>query len=120
MAEQSAGKERHSLMKQCATVILLTAAGMLLTGCSGRTDTAEQGARRVVTSVRAAVTTATDDHNDLYESDDVHRNTDMTEPDVIDRAETAVSAAADKAKELATDAKHALSDAAADLTETAR
>lgn len=105
-------------MKQHAIAIMLTATGLLLAGCGERTDTAEQGARRVVTSVRAAVTTAPDDHNALYESDDVHRNTDMTEPDVIDRAETAVSKAGDKAKELVTDAKNMLSDAAAEMTET--
>ena len=105
-------------MKQHAIAIMLTATGLLLAGCGERADTAEQGARRVVTSVRAAVTTAPDDHNALYESDDVHRNTDMTEPDVIDRAETAVSKAGDKAKELVTDAKNMLSDAAAEMTET--
>ena len=109
-------------MKQHAKAIMLTACScLLLAGCGVRKDTAaEQGARPAVTSVRAAVTTAADDHNALYESDDVHRNTDMTGPDAFERAETAVSDAVDKAKELMTDAKHELPDAAADMTETAR
>ncbi len=106
-------------MKQHAKAILLTAfGGLLLTGCGARTETADQGARPAVTSVRAAVTTAADDHNALYESDDVHRSTDMTEPDAFERAETAVSKAAAQAGALVTDAKRAFSDAAADLTET--
>ena len=120
-AEQSAGKERHSLMKRYAKAILLTAcSGMLLAGCGANAEHPEPGARRAETSARAASTTSPADHNSLYETDDVHRETGSSAPDIMDRAETAVSKAADKAKDMVTDAKKAASDAAADMTETTR
>ena len=108
-------------MKHFAKAILLTAcSGMLLAGCGAHTDHAEQGtAPNPAATARPAVTAA-DDHNKLYESDDVHRETDVTEPDVLDRAETAVSKAGDKAMKIMTDARDALSDAAADMTDTDR
>ena len=107
-------------MMQIAKAVLLTACcGMLLAGCGSDHDRATQDEHRAATSVQPAVTAA-DDHNRLYESDDRHRDTDVTEPDLIDRAETAVSKAGDKARELVTDVKVMLTDAAADLTETAR
>ena len=106
-------------MKRYAKAFLLTAcSGMLLAGCSADTEHSEQGARRAETSARAVSTTAPADHNRLYETDDVHRETGSTAPDIMDRAETAVSKAVDKAKELVTDAGTAASDMAADMTET--
>lgn len=106
-------------MKRFAKAILPAACCcLLLAGCGTDTGRAGQDDHRAATSVRPAVTAA-DDHNRLYESDDVHRETDITEPDLMERAETAVSKAGDKAKELVTDAKNMLSDAAADMTEPA-
>ena len=91
---------------------------MLLAGCGADTERAEHDTHRAGTSALPAATTAADSHHNLYESDDVHRETDITEPDILDRAETAVSKAGDKAKELVTEAKNMMSDAKADMTAT--
>ena len=119
MAEASAGKERHSLMKRFAKAMVPAFCTlMLLAGCGADTERAEHDTHRAGTSALPAATTAADSHHKLYESDDVHRETDITEPDILDRAETAVSKAGDKAKELVTEAKDMMSDAAADMTAT--
>lgn len=121
LAEHSAGKERDSDMKHTKAILFAAACGgLLLTGCGshnrGHAETTDRGARAVVTTVK---TEAREEHHTLYESDDVHRET-ASEPDIVDRAETALDDAKDKAKEMMTDAKRAVSDAAADMTETDR
>ena len=119
LAEASAGKERHSLMKRFAKAMLPAFCTlMLLAGCGADTGRTAQDAHRAETSARPAATAGADEHNSLYERDDVHRETDVTEPDILDRAETAVSKAGDKAKELVTEAKNMMSDAKADMTAT--
>jgi outer membrane murein-binding lipoprotein Lpp len=108
-------------MKHTKAILFAAACGgLLLTGCGSherdRAETTDRGAQTVVTTVR---TEARKEQHTLYESDDVHRET-ASAPDILDRAETALDDAKDKAKEMMTDAKRAVSDAAADMTETDR
>lgn len=104
-------------MNHYATAALLaTAAAGLLTGC-GMDRRAENESTAAHTVTEKAVP---DDGHSLYEPDDVHRSTEPSEPDVIDRAESALDSAKDKAEEMVTDASRAVSDAARDLTETDR
>ena len=106
-------------MKHTKAILFAAACGgLLLTGCGAneRAETTDRGAQTVVTTVK---TEARKEQHTLYESDDVHRET-ASAPDILDRAETALDDAKDKAKEMMTDAKRAVSDAAADMTETDR
>ena len=99
-----------------AAVLLAAATAGLLTGCgTDRRAANENSAAHTVTEEAVP-----DDVHSLYEPDDVHRSTALSEPDVIDRAESAMDSAKEKAKEMVTDASRAVSDAARDLTETDR
>ncbi|MBQ6041204.1 MAG: hypothetical protein IJL32_10600 [Oscillospiraceae bacterium] len=99
-----------------AAVLLAAAAAGLLTGCGTDHRTANESSAAYTVTEEAVP----DDGNSLYEPDDVHRSTDRSEPDVIDRAESALDSAKDAAEEMVTDASRAVSDAARDLTETDR
>ena len=111
-------KGMRSNMKNKMTAALLTAAAgsALLTGCgSDRNMTNAEvppGAAGTSVTARAAVTTADhrDDDNALYEEDDVHRRTDTSEPDIIDRAETALDEARDTVTGMVSDAKRKLDE----------
>ncbi|MBR4200612.1 MAG: hypothetical protein IKQ91_04985 [Oscillospiraceae bacterium] len=112
-------------MKSKITAVLMTAAAgcTLLTGCGSdqHMTNAEAPATAAATAVterehHTASTTARehehdrDDDNALYEEDDVHRRTDVSEPDLIDRAETALDEARDTVTGMVSDAKRKLDD----------
>ena len=54
--------------------------------------------------------TETDRDHKLYEEDDVHRKTDRDEPDIIDRAESAMDSAESVLTEMMTDAEEKLDE----------
>lgn len=60
----------------------------------------------------AAVETVTETDRDhkLYEEDDVHRKTDRDEPDIIDRADSAMDSAESVLTEIMTDAEEKLDE----------
>lgn len=78
--------------------------GILMNGC-GTEHTADHGAQahQVTTAKAASSESDSDRENSLYEEDDVHRKTDREEPDLIDRAESAVT-------EIVSDAEEKLDD----------
>lgn len=89
--------------------------GILMTGCGTErlTNQAEQP-RTATTTVSKATTaksvTETDRDHKLYEEDDVHRKTDRDEPDIIDRAESAMDSAESVLTEMMTDAEEKLDE----------
>lgn len=111
----SAGKEAlHMNGKIKAAVLAAALTGSLMTGCGEKHMNHNAEVPRATTpaasqSTRPLVTTpVTDRDNDLYEEDDVHRKTDTDEPDIIDRADSALDDAEDYVESVATDAKQAL------------
>ncbi len=99
-------------MKNHVTAAILTAAagGIMLTGCGTDHHAAQNAeAPRATAAATAKRDTMTDTHTDrdnsLYEEDDVHRKTNTDEPDIIDRAESAVDYAEDMMTSMVDDAK---------------
>lgn len=105
-------------MKKQMTAALLTAAAgtSLLTGCGSdqnMTNAEAPHTTAVTEPARITETSAvrgTDHDNALYEEDDVHRKTDVSEPDIVDRAESAMDKAEDIVTSLMTDAKEKLEE----------
>lgn len=101
-------------MNKKNTALWLSAAvcGVLMTGCGTeqKNRQAEQPhpASSAVTE-RTAESTEPDRDNSLYEEDDVHRRTDR-EPDLIDRADSAMDSVEKAVTGLMTDAKEKLND----------
>ena len=54
--------------------------------------------------------TETDRDNDLYEEDDVHRRTDKSEPDILDRAESAMDSVESVLTDAVTEAEKKLDE----------
>lgn len=111
--------ERNAIFmnKQMTAALLSAAAGtLLLTGCGSNqnmtnaeapyTTAVTEPARRTETSAARE----TDRDNSLYEEDDVHRNTEVSEPNIVDRAESAMDKAEDIVTSLMTDAKEKLDE----------
>lgn len=103
-------------MKMIAALLTAAAGPALLTGCgSGNNMTNAENAHTMAvteTSSRTNTTTArgTDRDNSLYEEDDVHRKTDVSEPDILDRTESALDDAEDVVTSMMTEAKEELDD----------
>lgn len=109
-------------MKKRETAVCLSAlcCGILLTGC-GSDDhmrRAEHSASDTTSTVRHDTTSATaadttpetDRDNSLYEEDDVHRKTNESEPDILDRAESAMDSVESVLTDAMTDAREKLDD----------
>lgn len=86
-------------MKKPNKALFLSAVicGILMTGCG-----TERFAEKAEQTQKVTDTGADSEHS-LYEDDDIHRKTEKNEPDVIDRAESAVT-------EIVSDAKEKLDD----------
>ena len=85
---------------------------MLMTGCGdGRHTTQAEHSRAAVTERTAETDRAeTDRDNALYEEDDVHRKTDRDEPDIIDRADSAMDSVEKAVTDLVSDAERELDE----------
>lgn len=109
-------------MKKRETAVCLSAlcCGILLTGCGGddHMRRAEHPASETTSTVKRETTfTVTDDtrpetdrDNSLYEEDDVHRKTDESEPDILDRAESAMDSVESVLTDAMTDAREKLDE----------
>ena len=108
-------KGTRLIMNKKMTAALLTAAAgsALLTGCGSdqhmKNAEVPPAASTAVTDARVTDLDR-DDDNALYEEDDVHRKTDVSEPDIIDRAETALDDARDTVTGMVSDAKRKLDE----------
>ena len=102
-------------MNKKNTAVLLSAAvcGILMTGCDSDRNTMQAEQKRPAASAvteRTAEATETDRNHSLYEEDDIHRKTDRNEPDLIDRADSALDSVEEAVTSLLTDAKEKLDD----------
>ena len=103
-------------MKKANTALWVSAAicGVLMTGCgtNSMADRAEQTNRATTAKTDQAVVSESDSDRDhaLYEEDDVHRKTDRNEPNLIDRAESALDSVESAVTDAMTDAKKKMDD----------
>ena len=89
--------------------------GVLMTGCGTTQHTTQaEHSHAATTAVTARDAesrgTETDRDNALYEEDDVHRRTDRDEPDIIDRADSAMDSVEKAVTDMMTDVKRKLDE----------
>ncbi len=101
-------------MKKTNTAFWMSAAlcGVLMNGCgtNGMADRAEHTnrattAKPAATKQTTAPQTDSDSDHALYEEDDVHRKTETDEPNLIDRAESALDSVESAITDKVDDAK---------------
>ena len=114
----SAGKDQMPSMKKRESAVCLSAlcCGILLTGCGNDNymHRAEHQHSDTTASVKSETDpetrTETDRDNALYEEDDVHRRTDKSEPDILDRAESAMDSVESVLTDAVTEAEKKLDE----------